>query len=145
MALCSFSMQMRTAFLVAMTLLLPWAAASCAQQREKSLPEAYPGYTGDYPGFTLRLDERFNRFDPEVWAKGDGAVGSEAMCRFTAAGVQVVEGVLELVIREEHVPASWSKDHQGSIRVHNLAIHVSSGRLTAGMGGNRRRTRRRAP
>jgi beta-glucanase (GH16 family) len=95
----------------------------------------------------LRLDERFNRVDPEVWAKGDGAVGSEAMCRFTAAGVQVVEGVLELVIREEHVPASWSKDHQmqkesydyscGELRT-RIEKRVRYGRLEARIKAPRR-------
>ena len=38
---------------------------------------AYPGYTGEYPGFTLVLDDRFDSFDTEVWRKGDGAVGNE--------------------------------------------------------------------
>jgi beta-glucanase (GH16 family) len=60
----------------------------------------------------LRLDERFDRFNQDIWKKGDGAVGSEAMCRFTANGVQVVDGMLELVIRKEQVGASWSDDHQ---------------------------------
>ena len=37
---------------------------------------AYPGYTGEYPGFTLVLDDRFDSFDAEVWRRGDGAVGT---------------------------------------------------------------------
>ena len=105
-------MKKRTVWVVAMTIVSPWMATSCAQPLEESNPVAYPGYTGDYPGFTLRLDERFDRFDPEIWEKGDGAVGSEAMCRFTARGVQIFGGALELVIRKEHVPAGWSEDHQ---------------------------------
>jgi beta-glucanase (GH16 family) len=47
-----------------------------------------------------------------VWAKGDGAVGGESMCRFTNNGVNVVSGNLELSVRAEYVPASWSQDHQ---------------------------------
>ena len=82
-------MKKRTVWVVAMTIVSPWMATSCAQPLEESNPVAYPGYTGDYPGFTLRLDERFDRFDPEIWEKGDGAVGSEAMCRFTARGVAI--------------------------------------------------------
>ena len=96
-------MKTRTAWIVAATLLSPWAASCRALPVEAPLPTAYPNYTGEYPGFTLRLDERFDRFDPEIWKKGDGAVGSEAMCRFTDSGVEVNNGVLELVIRKEAV------------------------------------------
>jgi beta-glucanase (GH16 family) len=72
----------------------------------------YPGYTGKYDGFSLLLDERFDRFDKAIWQKGDGAVGAEAMCRFQDQGIQIVDGILELVVRREHVPPSWSFDHQ---------------------------------
>jgi beta-glucanase (GH16 family) len=105
-------MKTRTAWIIAATLLSPWAASCRALPVEAPLPAAYPGYTGVYPGFTLRLDERFDRFDPEIWKKGDGAVGSEAMCRFTDSGVEVNDGVLELIIRKQAVLASWSEDHQ---------------------------------
>ncbi|MBT8362989.1 MAG: hypothetical protein KJO32_18725, partial [Deltaproteobacteria bacterium] len=64
-------MKKRTENLVVMTLLLPWAIAACAQLPAENPLVAYPDYTGDYPGFTLKLDERFDRFDPETWAKGD--------------------------------------------------------------------------
>lgn len=77
-----------------------------------NLPVAYPGYTGEYAGYTLKYDERFDAFNSNVWAKGDGAVGGESICRFTDNGVQVVNGNLELVVREEYVPGSWSDDHQ---------------------------------
>lgn len=77
-----------------------------------SLPTAYSGYTGIYSGFTLKLDERFDSLNTNIWAKGDGAVGHEAMCRFTANGVQVSNGLLELAVRQEFVPASWSNNHQ---------------------------------
>ena len=73
---------------------------------------AYPGYTGEYPGFTLILDDRFDQFDADIWKKGDGDVGSQAACRFQAQGVQVQDGLLELVVRREFVAASWSEDHQ---------------------------------
>lgn len=105
-------MKIQTAWLVSALMLLPWQVTPCAQSLEQPDVAAYEGYTGVYPGFTLRLDERFDRFDPEIWQKGDGAVGSEAMCRFTANGVQIVDGMLKLVIRKEHVGASWSEDHQ---------------------------------
>lgn len=73
---------------------------------------AYPGYTGNYDGFTLIIDERFDSFNDKIWRKGDGAVGGESYCRFQKQGIQVVDGILELVIREEPVAASWSEDHQ---------------------------------
>ncbi|MEE4278105.1 MAG: family 16 glycosylhydrolase [Halieaceae bacterium] len=74
--------------------------------------EAYEGYTGEYEGFSLVLDERFDRLDSTVWAIGDGAVGTESMCRFQNEGVRVRDGVLELIIDEAAVPAGWSKDHR---------------------------------
>lgn len=74
--------------------------------------QAYPGYTGHYEGFSLVLDERFDDLNPNVWRKGDGAVGGESICRFQPQGVQIVDGVLELVIREEAIASSWSEDHQ---------------------------------
>jgi len=74
--------------------------------------DAYPGYTGKYQGFSLVLDDRFDYFDDTVWKKGDGAVGAEAHCRFQDQGIQIVDGMLELVIRQEHVPPSWSFDHK---------------------------------
>jgi len=99
-----------TQILQSMAVLLVLTAHPLQSSAEDDLV-AYAGYTGDYPGFTLRLDERFDRFDAAVWSRGDGAVGSEAMCRFSDQGVQVVDGKLELVIRKEQVPASWSDDH----------------------------------
>ncbi len=73
---------------------------------------AFEGYTGEYEGFTLVLDERFDEFNPKIWSKGDGAVGGESVCRFQPQGVQIVDGILELVIREEPIAESWSEDHQ---------------------------------
>ncbi|EWH10573.1 hypothetical protein DS2_07068 [Catenovulum agarivorans DS-2] len=72
----------------------------------------YQGYTGAYPDFTLVVDERFNQFNTDLWAKGDGAVGSESICRFQPQGVEVKNGLLNLTIREQSVAASWSEDHQ---------------------------------
>lgn len=77
-----------------------------------NLPVAYSGYTGNYAGYTLKLDERFDSFNSNIWAKGDGAVGGESVCRFQDQGVQIASGKLELVIRQEYVPGSWSNDHQ---------------------------------
>lgn len=105
-------MMKRTPRAIATTMLLLVTAACSAQPHGAGNLASYPGYLGDYPGFTLKLDERFDRLDPEIWAKGDGAVGSESMCRFTDHGVQIVGGFLELVVREEHAPSGWSDDHQ---------------------------------
>ncbi len=73
---------------------------------------SYPSYTGEYQGFSLVLDERFDEFNPKIWSTGDGAVGGESVCRFQPQGVQIVDGILELVIREEAIASSWSEDHQ---------------------------------
>lgn len=73
---------------------------------------AYPGYTGEYKGFSLVFDDRFNEFNDQIWHKGDGAVGGESDCRFQPQGVQIVDGILELVIRKEPIAPSWSDDHQ---------------------------------
>ena len=73
---------------------------------------AYPGYSGDYEGFTLILDERFEHWNDRVWAIGDGAVGNEAMCRFQPRGVRLRDGILELEIGKARIPAGWSEDHQ---------------------------------
>ena len=83
-----------------------------AQSSGAEPPVAYSGYTGVYPGFSLVLDERFDSFDETVWETGDGAVGTESMCRFQPDGVRVRDGVLELVIDEVHVPGGWSENHQ---------------------------------
>jgi beta-glucanase (GH16 family) len=74
--------------------------------------ETYQGYTGAYDGFTLVIDERFDRFDEALWRKGDGAVGGESMCRFQPQGVRVENGVLKLVVSEETIPPGWSFDHE---------------------------------
>jgi endo-1,3-1,4-beta-glycanase ExoK len=86
-----------------------------------NLPTAYSGYTGVYPGYTLKLDDRFDSFNTAVWAKGDGAVGGESMCRFQAQGVQVTGGNLELVVRNEYVPGSYSYDHQAEKGPYNFS------------------------
>jgi len=89
------------------------------------LPEAYPDYTGVYDGFTLLIDERFNSFDETIWSKGDGAVGTESMCRFQDQGVAVEEGKLKLIVRQEDIPAGFSHDHQKE----KLAYAYSCGEL----------------
>lgn len=73
---------------------------------------SYPDYTGEYAGFSLVLDERFDQLDQDVWKKGDGAVGAEAYCRFQDQGVKIVDGILELVVAKEHISPSWSDDHK---------------------------------
>lgn len=84
-----------------------WCTVSTALAEEL---QSYPGYTGVYPGFTLAIDDRFDAFDEALWRRGDGAVGGEALCRFQPQGVQIRDGLLELVIRKESVPASFSRD-----------------------------------
>ena len=75
-------------------------------------PTAYPGYTGEYDGFTLVLDERFDKLDRSIWKKGDGAVGEESMCRFTRQGVRIRDGILELVVDKRYIEGSYSRDHR---------------------------------
>ncbi|MEM9572822.1 MAG: family 16 glycosylhydrolase [Pseudomonadota bacterium] len=87
--------------------------------------ESYPGFTGVYEGFTLVVDERFDGFDAAVWRRGDGAVGTESMCRFQDQGVVVEDGKLKLIVTQEHVPASFSEDHQEE----KLAYDYSCGEL----------------
>ena len=98
------------------TSLLSLALVSCSSSGHEAAPRndplvAYPGYTGTFDGFSLVIDERFDSLDPSLWRAGDGAVGGESMCRFQDDGVQFADGVLNLVIREQFVPPSWSVDH----------------------------------
>ena len=104
-------------FLIFLSSILFFNLSSCSSNDNlaASIEEpltAFPEYTGDYDGFTLLLDERFNDFNDAVWRKGDGAVGGESMCRFQDQGVQIVNGVMELEVRQEQVQPSWSEDHQ---------------------------------
>jgi beta-glucanase (GH16 family) len=73
---------------------------------------SYPGYTGEYDGFSLVLDERFDKLDRKIWKKGDGAVGGESMCRFTRQGVRIRDGILELVVDKRYIESSYSRDHE---------------------------------
>lgn len=106
---------MRVKNTLALVLFFPFVC-SCAAVSEETGSSAslmaYPGFTGEYDGFTLVFDERFDSFNHDVWKKGDGAVGGEADCRFQPQGVQVSDGILALVIQEEDIAASWSEDHQ---------------------------------
>jgi endo-1,3-1,4-beta-glycanase ExoK len=98
-----------------MMMLLSACVGNSKQQDQTGihdLPTAYAGYTGRYGDFTLVLDERFDSFDNQVWEKGDGAVGGEAACRFQPQGVQVDNGLLNLIIRQEPIAPGWSNDHQ---------------------------------
>jgi beta-glucanase (GH16 family) len=107
--------------------------------------EAYPGYTGEYPGFTLLLDDRFDRFEEDVWKKGDGAVGAEAACRFQDQGVQVVDGLLELVVRREDVKLGWSEDHQQTKNAYQYSCGEMRTRPERRIRYGRVETRMRAP
>lgn len=101
------------------SILLAGCAVNGSHQQLGKAPEsatkeiiAYEGYTGEYPGFTLEVDDRFDEFNADFWQKGDGAVGTESACRFQPQGVQVSNGMLELLVQEEEVDAGWSIDHQ---------------------------------
>ena len=92
------------------------AVASCATTTSpvedgSDRLKAYPSYSGTYDGFSLTVDERFDALDPALWRPGDGAVGGESMCRFQDEGVVVEDGILKLVVKEQDVPAGYSKDH----------------------------------
>lgn len=92
--------------------------SGCAQEPANdqsaltSLPIAYPEYTGIYENYSLILDERFDQFNTDIWQKGDGAVGGEAVCRFQPQGIQVSDGILNLIVKKETIVPGWSKDHQ---------------------------------
>jgi endo-1,3-1,4-beta-glycanase ExoK len=88
---------------------------------EDSIPIAYSGYTGQYSGFSLVLDDRFDLFDENIWQIGDGAVGGEAVCRFQPQGVQVYNGMLNLIITEEPIAPGWSIDHEQKKGVYDFS------------------------
>lgn len=98
-----------------------WSLKVYGSTPPPSLPVAYTGYTGVYSGFTLKLDERFDSLNTQIWKKGDGAVGSESMCRFHPDGVQVTNGNLELQVRNQYVAGSWSYDHNAEKPPYNYA------------------------
>ena len=85
---------------------------SLPHSTDDNLPIAYAGFTGQYNGFSLVLDERFDFLNEDIWEIGDGAVGGEAACRFQPQGVQVNNGLLNLIIREEPIATGWSNDHE---------------------------------
>ncbi len=106
---------MKPATLLSVSLLVTLFACSFVKATDNPQSEpliAYPNYTGQYTGFSLVLDERFDHFDESIWKKGDGAVGGESACRFRDQGIQIADGVLELVVRKENVQPGWSEDHQ---------------------------------
>jgi len=66
---------------------------------EKPAVTAYDGYTGEYPEFTLVVDERFDEFDNEQWIKSTHTF-AEPGCIFEESGVEISEGIMSLVIDE---------------------------------------------
>lgn len=120
-------------------------ATSSSSSSASSLPTAYSGYTGVYSGYTLKLDERFNSFNTAIWAKGDGAVGGESMCRFQPQGVQVVNGNLELTVRKEYVPGSYSYDHKADKGPYNYSCGEMRTIPTKRIKYGRIETRMKAP
>lgn len=67
--------------------------------------KAYPGYSGEYPGFKLAIDDQFNFFDKAIWRKGDCGF-SEPASRFVPDNVIVSDGTLKLIVDKEPVPSS---------------------------------------
>jgi beta-glucanase (GH16 family) len=108
-------------------------------------PEAYSGYTGEYSGFSLVLDERFDLLNKAVWAIGDGAVGTESACRFQDDGVRVDNGRLELVIDQVHVPEGWSENHRKMKKAYDYLCGELRTRPELRMRYGRIETRMRAP
>ena len=70
---------------------------------------AYKGYTGVYPGFRLKIDDRFNFFNEEIWQKGDCGF-MEPASRFTPNNVKVIDGIMKLIIDKEELPGSVCSD-----------------------------------
>lgn len=87
------------------------ATPTVSKYHQSDKLQSYTGYTGQYDGYTLVIDERFNEFDDSLWRTGDGAVGGESMCRFQPQGVVVEEGRLKLIVQPEAVPPGYSHDH----------------------------------
>lgn len=127
-------------------LLLAQFLAACSPGSDQALaPESYPGYTGVYPGFTLVLDDRFDQFDEMIWEKGDGAVGTESMCRFQDRGVRVNNGTMELVIDREDVHSSWSENHQKTKPIYSFVCGEVRTRPELRMRYGRIETRMQVP
>jgi amidase len=121
------------------------ALSGCDMPPADEPPTAYPGYTGNYPGFSLVLDERFDSFDTAVWETGDGAVGTESMCRFQGRAVRIRDGMLELLIDEQQVPTGWSENHQKMKRAYDYVCGEVRTRPELRMRYGRIETRLRAP
>ena len=106
---------------------------------------SYPNYTGQYTGFSLLVDERFDALDERIWKKGDGAVGSESLCRFTPQGVRIKDGVLQLVVEHNAVAASFSEDHQQHKPAYDYTCGELRTRADQRLRYGRIETRMRAP
>ena len=73
---------------------------ACNATKPNAMPAAYPGYSGDYPGFTLMIDDRFDKFEQDIWHKGDCGF-MEPASRFVSDNVQVNNGTMKLIINKE--------------------------------------------
>lgn len=106
---------------------------------------AYPDYNGEYEGFTLVIDERFDAFNDKIWQKGDGAVGGESICRFQPQGVQFNDGILALVIQQESIAPGWSIDHKQQKGPYNFSCGELRTRNEVPIRYGRIETRMKAP
>lgn len=120
-------------------------SVGCTNNVTEELPIAYEGYTGQYEGYSLVLDERFDSFNEKVWAKGDGAVGTESSCRFQDQGVEVSGGLLNLTITKEQVASSWSEDHQADKPAYEFSCGELRTRPDKMLKYGRYETRMKAP
>jgi beta-glucanase (GH16 family) len=58
---------------------------------------AYEGYSGEYAGMTLAIDERFDEFNSEQWIKSTHTFYEQG-CVLEEKGVQFSEGIMSLVV-----------------------------------------------
>jgi len=72
---------------------------------------AYENYEPCPAGFSLHIDDRFDRFDDAIWERSTGGFPDNE-CRFIDAPDRVrydSDGIMRLVMEERDVPASYSR------------------------------------
>jgi beta-glucanase (GH16 family) len=68
---------------------------------------SYEGYTGEYAGFTLLIDDRFDEFDSEKWIKSTHTF-IEQGCVLEQESVQFSQGIMNLVVNESNNAKGFS-------------------------------------
>jgi beta-glucanase (GH16 family) len=64
---------------------------------EAPVVTAYEGYTGEYAGLTLLIDDRFDEFNSVQWIKSSHTFNVQG-CYLEQQGVQFSEGIMSLVV-----------------------------------------------